>query len=350
MLLGEVGRRHHTLRLEPQHDPHAGVLRRVAHVREALRVDARVRHPVARPGTPVARVGVVALRAVAVPARVDPEVLVGESLRLQRVDAADHLGGGESAPQLVGEKSLADARARRDVREVLAQEAAELVRAVLALRVVHHQDAARAQLLARLQVEPRARDSRLHAHALRAVRELRAPAARPADGDDRALPALRHLEERGLAVGRTRAAVADLEDVALAAPRVEGARDRRELAGGRRVVRSIVDSRDASVHRHHRALAGQGDVAGELLRLRRQGHEEVAVADLAQDGALLRRRVLEPQHPLRCVELRIGDALHRHLQVRVHLHGLASRHGPVAVLERKRRPRRCAYGACHCSE
>ena len=342
VLLGEVGRSHHALRLEPQHDPHAGVLRRVTHVFQSFRVDARVRHPVARPAPPVARVGVVALRAVAVPARVDPEVFVGESLRLQRVDAADHLGGGEPAPQLVGEKPLADAWARRDMREVFAQEAAELVRAVLALRVVHHEDAARAQFLARLQVEPRARDSRLHAHALRAVRELRAPAARPADGDDRALSALRHLEERRLAIRRTRAAVADLEDVALAAPRVEGARDRRELASGRRVVRRIVDSRDASVHRDHRALARQGDVAGELLRLRRQEHEEVAVTDLAQDGAFLRRRVLEPQHPLNGVELRIGDALHRHLQVRVHLQGLASRHGPVAVLERKSRPRHLA--------
>ena len=196
----EVGGRDHTLRLEPEHHSHAGILRGGGHVGEAVGVDAGICRPVARPGPPVTGVGVVALLAVAIPARVDPEVLVGESLRLERLHAADHLLGGETAPQLVGEQSLADTGARGDMREMAADEATELVGRVFAGGVVHHEDAARAQLLAWLQIEAGLCQPRFDADAVGGVGEFGAPGACPANGDHGAKSALRNLEEWHLAV------------------------------------------------------------------------------------------------------------------------------------------------------
>ena len=285
---------------------------------------------------PVAGVGVVALLAVAVPSRVNPQILVGESLRLQRLHAADHLFRGQPAPELVCEQPLARARTRRDVREVPAKEAAELVRAVLALGVVHHQNTARAQPLARLEAEPRPRKPRLDADPVRAVLEPGPPAARPADRDDCALSPLRHLEERRLLVGRPGADVPHLVHLCIG---TEIARYRRELSRRHPVPHRIVVVRQAPVHRDDGTLARHGHVACELLRRRRQRHKKAAVTDLAQHRALLLGRVLEPEHPLDGAVLRILPRLDRHLQPRVHLHGLAAIHDPLPILERKRRPR-----------
>ena len=125
----------------------------------------------------------------------------------------------------------------------------------------------------------------------------------------------------------------------LSAARMEIADVRGELACGFQVTDGIVETRNASVHRHDRAVIWHGDVAHELRRRGRQRHEKVAVVDRAQHIALLRRRILEPQHPLDGVVLRVFFLLDHHLQARVHLHGPSARDGLLAVFERKRRLR-----------